>query len=355
MGKTIKPPRLERASNGVWYIAFNNGRRSDRQSTGSRGLPEAEAFFAGWLRERERSGDDFIDRGGIRTIRQVLEVYTLQHVATECAPETIQTARSIRRHLLGHFGGERRIADLTSDDFRAYVAVKRREGQAAGTVRNALALLRAAINHAVRKAEPRTIRLPAAVVPYIPMPDPSPPRGRVLTVDECHRIRDALTPATGPVPPMAVFFWLLWETGARRSAVLQLTWPQVDFAAGLIRFNPWGRSQTSKRRPIVPMSPELRTILERAAGGRGVDLRVCRGLRNSAGLRLGALCDNLGVEGVTPHVFRHTWATEAISSGVGIEAVAAMLGDTITTVYANYAHLQPEYLQAELRKMARRT
>lgn len=353
MGKTVKPPRLELAATGVWYIAFNNGRRSDRQSTGCRSLSEAESFFAGWLRERERFGDDRLDGSGIRTVLQVVEIYEAQHIAPECADDTKASWPAVKRHILDHFGGDRRISDLTSDDFRGYAAAKRRTGQATGTTRTALSMFRAAMNFAARKAEPRSSRLPLAVVPWVPLPDPSPPRSRVLTVDECHRIRDAITPQAGPVPPLAVYFWLLWETGARKSAVETLTWPQVDFAAGLIRFNPFGRNQTSKRRPIVPMGADLRTILERAAEARGTDLRVCAGLTDGA-RTLGRFCARLGVKDVTPHVFRHTWATEAVSSGVGLEAVASMLGDTIKTVYDNYAHLQPEYLRAELGKMSRR-
>jgi hypothetical protein len=38
----------------------------------------------------------------------------------------------------------------------------------------------------------------------------------------------------------------------RRSAILDLTWKQVALVAGRIDFNPPGRVQTRKQRPIIP-------------------------------------------------------------------------------------------------------
>jgi integrase len=42
------------------------------------------------------------------------------------------------------------------------------------------------------------------------------------------------------------------------------------------------------------------------------------------------------------HVLRHTSATLALTSGVPVHIVAAMLGDTPTTVLNTYAHLLPQ-------------
>ena len=52
----------------------------------------------------------------------------------------------------------------------------------------------------------------------------------------------------------------------------------------------------------------------------------------------------LHYEGVTPHTFRHTWATNKIMAGENIKDVAEFMGDTEKTVRDNYEHLAPNYL-----------
>ena len=56
------------------------------------------------------------------------------------------------------------------------------------------------------------------------------------------------------------------------------------------------------------------------------------------------LGDSLDIDDLHLHVFRHTWATRAITRGVQIEKVAKFMGDTVETVRKNYEHLAPDYL-----------
>lgn len=46
----------------------------------------------------------------------------------------------------------------------------------------------------------------------------------------------------------------------------------------------------------------------------------------------------LGVEKISPHMFRHTYASLLIAEGVDIATVASLLGDTIGTVQKTYVH-----------------
>ncbi len=63
---------------------------------------------------------------------------------------------------------------------------------------------------------------------------------------------------------LRLFVLLALNTGARRGAILDLTWPQVDLVNGLINLNPAGRVQTAKRRAMVPISDTLREALVEA-------------------------------------------------------------------------------------------
>ena len=47
---------------------------------------------------------------------------------------------------------------------------------------------------------------------------------------------------------------------------------------------------------------------------------------------------------VSPHAFRHTYATHLIEAGVPIAHVAELLGDTVAVVESTYSHvLRPKH------------
>ena len=52
----------------------------------------------------------------------------------------------------------------------------------------------------------------------------------------------------------------------------------------------------------------------------------------------------LGIEGVTPHTFRHTWATKKITDGFDTKKITEFMDDNEATVLKNYEHLAPCFL-----------
>jgi integrase len=143
------------------------------------------------------------------------------------------------------------------------------------------------------------------------------------------------------------FIILSLGTGARPNAVLDLDWEQVDFAGGVIRLNPIGRSQTKKRRADVPMCDELKKILLSWGPSRGPVItyrgkRVVRVKtaweRTREGLR----------DGANPYSLRHTVARWLRSKSVPIWEVAALLGHKRPghTVTEMYAAADPNHMHA---------
>lgn len=108
--------------------------------------------------------------------------------------------------------------------------------------------------------------------PDIPLP-PTPERiERHLSVPKFRKF------LSGVRAPHAHLYMILGiNTMARPSAILDLKWTQVNFDRGLIDFNPPGRVQTSKRRPIVPINRPLRTALEAAYEARQTEYVVEHG------------------------------------------------------------------------------
>lgn len=58
--------------------------------------------------------------------------------------------------------------------------------------------------------------------------------------------------------------------------------------------------------------------------------------------------EKAGMEDVTPHVLRHTWATRAVQEGASLIDVAGVLGDRIETVTRVYLHHCPNHLKTAI-------
>ena len=226
-----------------------------------------------------------------------------------------------------------------------------KRGVSNGTLRRELGVLVAALNHAVREK-----RLSRDDMPHIPMPEEPAPKDRWLTKDEANALLKAsrFQRRTGeggrvewvPVNDLTrcyLFIMIGLHTGARKAAIEQLLWSQVDLDRGRIQFNPPGRVQTKKRRAVVPISDKLFKILNMVdeqegyvIGGKGGTVRTC----------FETAVKRAGLEEVTPHTLRHTWATWAAQAGTSMWEIAGVLGDTIATVEKRYAHHHPDYLRA---------
>ena len=143
------------------------------------------------------------------------------------------------------------------------------------------------------------------------------------------------------------------ETSARRGAILELEWDRVDLNLGTIDYRVPGGRLTKKRRVRgLPISDRLMPVLREAwlaapkdAAGRAVGrvigtTHIRRPFANFA--------RSVGMGWVTPHVLRHTWASLAAMNGVPLLTVAQIMGDTVATVEAYYAHLSPGHLRAAI-------
>lgn len=345
MARKQLPPRLVEA-NGVWYIAFSEDGRSQRTSLRTDDIQVAQARFQGWLKARD---EDAI-ASTPSTLAGAFRLYIEQHGPTISSPETLE---HVSKALCVWFGG-RSLSDITRLDIERFTKARQAGTGFArkvspGTVRKELTILRAVLNFMATKVEPKEYRVNRAQLCYIPLPPRPPARNRVLANDELDLIRRECTPGAERIDRLHRYLWLLLETGARSEALRTLTWEQVDLGAGLIKLNPWGRHQTTKRRPTIPISDDLMPILVRAkaeATGQWVldhDGQIRKSMER--------FCERHRLDGVTAHTFRHTLATRLAQAGVSMPEIAAMLGDTMATIEKNYLHLSPTFLRGALAKL----
>ena len=308
----------------TWFDAET--RQTRRASLGTDDLEAAKATLAEWYTLHGRR-----DREEPRSVV----------LATVCARyqdkqgQHVRSAGIQRRNLtiiLEALPPGITVGEFTLERQMEVVRKLRGQGYADGTIKRAMGAVKAAVNFAWKNGE---LDRP---VPFGTIPD-GQPRERVLTTEELAAFWDATDP-----PHLQMFFMLLLGTAARPEAILQLTRFQCDLARGIIDLNPPGRSQTKKRRPVVPMPDFLAPWIETANGplvqwkGKPIQKinKTWRTIRESAELS----------DDVVPYSIRHTVATELRTRGVPELEIAGMLGHSMpnfrtTGRYAKYA---PDYL-----------
>lgn len=340
MAKKASQPRLiPNERTGIYYIHWSEGGRTFRRSCFTTDEQIAKRIEAQFIL---KGTETFSGNGTILpTIEQLLKTYEKQHVRKKVRAR--DTFHYIEKNLLPFFGAKL-PKEIRPEDVYRY-----EELRAAGiignpskpaTVRRELTVLIAAINHAIKG---RVIGYDEK--PYIPLPDDSVPRDRWLTREEMNRVYDAC-PVDDPAGRMTRAFRfakIAVNTGARRGAIEELTWDQVDFENEVIHFNPSGRRQTKKRRASVPINTDLLMVLERAWDERVSDFVLDTDKDVYAEFK--AACRRAGIEDVSPHTLRHTYGTWAAQRGVPIWKIAGVMGDTVETASKHYLHHCPDELR----------
>lgn len=353
----MSAPHLQQSDSGVWYIHWTDGRRSKRVSTRQKAVGPAKAFLAQWLTLDSAAPDE---AGAALTVADLWTLYDEGHVQPEVASK--QTARNCWRNLAPHFG-HLLPGGISEKDVQRY-AVARRAGKTGAkskdpTIRRELATLRACINWC---ADKKRRHIPLASVPAFDLPPDSEPCDRWLTTDEIDRLITAAEQLRrGPrLSRGERFLALALETGARRQAILDLTWDRVDFEVGMIHYNVPGRKKTKKRRVSVPISNRLMPVLVQAHRERqnmlvmtnkGAVWATIQIIAEHAGFgdprpRSRKAGDKPKATGISPHVLRHTAATQMARRGVPLYDIAGVLGDSIVTVEKTYAKHCPGRLKA---------
>lgn len=268
-------------------------------------------------------------------------MYAQEHVAQHVIAKA--NAGYMMKPLI-QWWGERTCDIIKPETCRAYV---RERPVKPDTAARELTILRAALGYAHKNGK-------LIDPPFVELPPRGPSRERWLTRSEVAALlresrRDAK--ARGHLP---LFILLALATAARSGALFDLHWTQVDFARNRIDFNPPGRRQTAKRRPIVPIPRRLRWFLLRAhARASSPYVLAYRGKRiKSVKRSFGAARRRAGLgPEVIPYTLRHTAATWMAQAGVPIHQIAGWLGHSQQRTTEIYSHHSPEHFGAAKKVM----
>ncbi len=343
-GRPTQGPKLVRLHKKGWkgptyYIRWTEGSRTRERTTGTSERIEAEKIFANWLLERgtEHHGPRYPAEA---SIADMLKIYADGRAPDLSAPERVGYA--IDR--LCDWWGDRRVDAVRPETCRQYRRVRVRAGTKEATAARELTVLRAALNWAVKNGY-------LTSAPFVQLPPKQPGRDRWLTRPEAARLLWESRRQEKARLHLPLFILIALYTGARREAILSLCWTQVDLVAGRINFNEPGRQRTNKQRPTIPIPRGLRWFLAKAQARASSPYVIAYEGQRVVGMRraFGAACRRAGLEGVTPHVLRHTCGTWLAQRGVDLWIIAGWLGHSKERTTELYLHHHPDHL-AEARR-----
>ncbi|HNX48691.1 MAG TPA: tyrosine-type recombinase/integrase [Thermoanaerobaculaceae bacterium] len=304
----------------------------------------------------------------------------------------------VRAHLEPALG-KVRLSRLTPNHLRDLFAAKAAAGLAPATIRHMRAVLRIALQAALRDGD--VVRNVATLT----RPPKASQNGaapmRALTKDQARQLLEVAA-----FDRLSALYWLALTTGARQGELLALSWQAIDLRAGTMRIAATlqrtaegltlAATKTDASRRVVTLTPgtvaalrrhRARQAKERAAADKlwtdsglvftseiGTPLEAGNVLRRSFWpllLRLG-LAERITWEidavrrgkpvkvqrsRIVPHLrfhdLRHSAATLLLETGMHPSVVAAMLGHSKTSTTLNvYSHVTPSLAAQATSRMA---
>jgi integrase len=252
----------------------------------------------------------------------------------------------IKRHIVPLLG-DKLVREVTTDDVVSFMhnvrlgktAVTEKTGPRGvarvsggdGTARRTVGLLGSIFSYSMK----RGVRPDNPVAGVEKSPDGK--RDRVLNPDEYHRLGEALDTLEreGANRVAVVAVRVLALTGSRKGEIFGLRWSEVDAHRQCLRF---GDSKTGQQ-----VRPVGRAALEALAETRKAESPLVF----PAGRGEGSLTDTkvfhracklAGLEEVTPHVLRHSFASAALELEYSELTIAGLLGHRSHSVTARYSH-----------------
>ena len=182
---------------------------------------------------------------------------------------------------------------------------------------------------------------------------------KTLSQEDMSRILLAPDDKTPQAVRDRAMFELLYATGMRVSEIIQLKLIQIELESGFCIVH--GKGDKSRLVPIGDAAKEMiadyldtaRLSLLRAHKSDYVFLTSRGGpmTRQAFWARVKKWAKQAGVgKGVSPHVFRHSFATHLLNHGADLRAVQAMLGHSDISTTEVYTHVDRQNLRGLLDK-----
>lgn len=336
-GLMMKP---DAAGKMVWYVRlYHEGK--ERRFGSFRTKTEARDFYEK-SKQEQRQGRFFPERyqhGGYERMEELLT----RHMLTRANKKDQRGERCFLKWWTDRFNGKRLnvITPALLDEARRDLLAKGTSPQRANRY---MEWIRHVLNTAVRDG--KLTANPAAKLSMFKEP---PGRTRYLSLEEEAKLCETIG------HPHAGWVRLAILTGLRRAEQFSLRWTDVDLDRGVLTLS------TTKAGGVqyLHLNDEAKAIL------RGIDswqfsawvfpsknpvthLDPCNFYRR---VFLPA-AKRLGLENVTWHTLRHTFASRLAMSGATDYDIASCLRHSTTSLVRRYAHLSPTHLRGVMERVS---
>lgn len=307
------------------------------------------------------------DRERGRPFKVVADEWEREHEA-EVSESTRRVYSFAVKRLKAAFTGY--VSDVKPVDVKRYISAFEKQGRAANSVQIELAVCKMIFAHAVLSGD-----IDVSPAAEVKKSRGLPAKKREALTEE----QEATVKAAGKAQEARwwLFGYLLMFTGLRRGEALALTYRDIDRKAGVIHIN--------KKVSYATGNPVLEDFLKSENGLRDVPLLppLADALpRNRLGLifpgKDGGLmkaseittnwrnyCRDIGLNEIqydekgnpietfpiTPHCFRHSFATICYEAGLDPRQAAQILGDTPEVLEGVYTHLRDGRRQTAAEKL----
>jgi integrase len=363
--------RMKPSGTASYLVQYrNNEGRTRRLVIGKVGTltpDEARALARDALKAAAEGGDPSAERHAVRgamTVSDLCDLY-LADAKSRIKPSTLAMDRSrIEVHvkpLIGRFTVRSlRTVDIErmkADIIAGRTAKPRKMEERGGITTGGLGVAA------------RTLGMVATILEYarrsLKLIKDNPARGvkkppdrkqrRFLRTEEITKLGQTMreVEAAGENATALAAIRLLLLTGLRRMEALALHRASVDCRARCIRFE-----DTKSGAQLRPIGTEAVKLIEAQSVRDGCPwvFPASRGDGFLIGLPkvLMRLCAKAGLEGVTVHVLRHTFAATAAEMGFSELTIAGLLGHSVPGVTARYAHVPDSALVAAADRVSAR-
>ncbi|MFT4106640.1 MAG: tyrosine-type recombinase/integrase [Lacrimispora sp.] len=367
---------ISKRPDGTWWARVSLG--YDGQ-----GKRKRKAFYGKTRKEVQEkltaalndiNNDEYVESSDM-TFERWLDVWLLEYKKNYIEQRTYNIYRRYSKRVikgLGHY----KIKDLKPSIIQKYINDEIQVIEYSG-VEKCRYVIRASLQQAVKNK-----MLKENVATECKIPDKKAKEKRILTPAE----QDDFIKAASQMKGCEVFIMAL-ATGMRIGELLALQWSDVDFEAGIVTVNKtqikvfdvddpdtkltWsvGPPKTKSSNRVIPLLPAVNTLFEilkqRQAENKirygkkykDSDFVFCHkwgGMMSYdyAVSQLDRLKKELGMDGISPHALRHTFATRGLESGVELKVMQELLGHSSINMTADlYTHVLVDKKKSSIMKM----
>jgi integrase/recombinase XerD len=275
------------------------------------------------------------------------EFLTYIQVEKGLAPHTLESyKRDLERLESWATANGKALADLTRADLRKWIASLSREGLAPTSVARAVSATRGFFKFLMLdghlKSHPAEDLDTPQRFSYLP---------KFLTEEEINRLLAAPDIKTEEGIRDRAVLEIMYATGLRVSELVGLKHADIDLLAGLVVC--YGKGNKERRVPLGKSAIhwlQQYSALKASYGKQSApNVFVHRGrpfTRQLAWSMIKRHAEKAGIQNVSPHTLRHSFATHLLQHGADSRSVQALLGHADISTTQIYTHITDVHLRA---------